>query len=459
MSIFTKKSIQAILNEGEKKSLVPTMKTIDLILFGIGAIVGGGILVLTGLASSKAGPAVVFSFLIAGLACGLAALCYAEMASAVPSSGSTYSYTYVAIGEFVAHNVGWVLIGGYILTAATVSNGWSGYFNKLLAGFGLQIPKEFITLPTEGGYGNIPALCIILLITFILSKGTSSSKLVNNILVAVKIGIVLLFVVVGAFYVEPTNWTNDFSPSGIQGVMLGATTVFFAYLGFDAISTSAEETINPQKALPRAIIVTLFVCTALYIIVCLILTGVVSYKELGTGDALAFVLEKVGQHKVAGVISLGAVIGLMAGILSFIFAGIRITYTMARDGLLPKGLTKVNKNKVPSSLTWGLGILTALLAAFLPLGQLADLANVAAIISFALVSYSTIVFRKNHPEVKRSFLVPLMPILPIISIVLFVALLYSITLTTWIVLICWVISGTAIYFIYSVKNSKVQKGE
>ena len=456
MNIFRKKSIESILAESRNKTLTPTMKTMDLVLFGIGAIIGSGILVLTGKASSEAGPAVIFSFLIAGLACCLAALCYAELASTIPSSGSTYTYLYVSVGEIVAYAIGWVLIGGYVLTAATIANGWSSYFSRLLAGLGVDLPKEIYTLPSAGGYGNIPAVIVVLLITFILSKGTSSSKLVNNLMVAAKVGIVILFIVVGSFYVEPTNWTNNFAPTGFSGVMLAATTVFFAYLGFDAISTSAEETINPEKALPKAIIITMIVCTAFYIIVCLVLTGVVEYFKLGTGDALAFVLEEVGQNRVAGIVSLGAVIGLMAGILSFIYAGIRITYTIARDGLLPNNLTKVNKSHVPGTVTWGLGITTAILAGFLPLGQLADLANVASIIAFALVSYTTIVFYKKYPDLKRGFKVPGMPVLPMISIVLFAALLYSIKLTTWIIFIVWVIIGIIVYFVFSYKNSKLK---
>ncbi|MBF0746572.1 amino acid permease [Gemella sp. 19428wG2_WT2a] len=455
MSIFRKKSLVRILEENKNKVFKPTMKTLDLVLFGIAAIVGSGVMVLTGVASASAGPAVIFSFLLAGLACTIVALCYAEMASAVPSSGSTYTYMYVALGEIIAYVVAWVLLGGYILTAAAVSNGWSNYFNSFLSSIGISLPEKFTSIPSEGGIGNIPAVIVILLLTIILTRGTSESKALNNILAVIKIGIVLLFISVGSYYINIENWTNNFAPTGVGGVMLGATTVFFAYLGLDAISTAAEEVINPQKTLPKAILITMLVCTIMYILVCLVLTGVVPYDTLGKGNALVYVLNQVGQTKVASLISLGATLGLTAGVLSFIYAAVRIAFTMARDGLLPKTLAKVNKNQVPNSLTWLVGLLTAVFAGFLPLGQLSEIANVASMIAFMLVAYATLKFRKTHPEVNRGFKVPAMPLIPILAIIIFgILLTTSVTATTWMITLVWLLIGLSIYFTYSIKNSK-----
>lgn len=455
MNIWRKKDVASVLDENENSSITPTMSTFDLVLFGVGAIIGSGIMVLTGIASAEAGPAVIFSFLIAGAACGLAGLCYAEMASAVPSSGSTYTYTYLAVGELVAHCIGWVLVGGYVLTAATIASGWSGYFSSLLEGFGLHLPRALMTIPANGGLGNYPAMLVVLLITWLLSRGTSSSKLVDDLLVLIKLGIIVLFVVVGAFYIHPVHWTANFAPTGFSGVMGAATTVFFTYLGFDAISTSAEDAKNPQKSLPRAIIITLIICTLLYMIVCLVMTGVVSYTRLGHGDALAFVMRAIHQDLAAEIISLGAVIGLMAGILSFVYASVRISNEMAIDGLLPQRLAKRNSRGVPVYFTWGVGILTALLTAYLPLTQLADLANVASILAFTLVCYATIVFRKQHPELPRGFEMPAVPLLPVVAIVIFVSLLWSIKLTTWLIFFTWLAIGIVIYFLYSYRHSRL----
>lgn len=454
MQIFRKKTLEKVLGESGKKTLRPTLKTMDLILLGIGSVIGSGILVLTGEAASKSGPSVIFSFLIAGLACGLTALCYAELSSTIPSSGSVYTYSYITLGEVVAHCMGWLLAGSYIIAGAAIANGWSSYFKSLLEGFGIIIPKEYTTLPSEGGYGNVLAMTVVLLITIVLFKGTKSSKFVNNFMVAIKILVILLFVLVGIFYIAPTNWTDNFAPQGISGVMIGATMVFFAYLGFDTISTSAEETINPQKALPQAIIITLFLCTVFYIIVCLVITGMVPFTQLGKGDALAYVLGKVGQGKLAGVVSLGAVIGLLSGPLGTMFAAVRVLYTMSRDGLLPRQLSILNRSGIPGSTTIGVGLLMTILTGFLPLGQLADLANVSYIIAFALVSYSTFIIRRDYPNAKRGFTMPGMPYLPMISILLFIVLLYGIQLSTWKIFGCWILVGLAIYFIYSKNHSK-----
>ena len=230
MRIFRKKTLETILHGSDKKTLKPTMRTIDLILLGVGSVIGSGILVLTGEASSKAGPSVVFSFLIAGLACGLTALCYAELSSAIPSSGSVYTYSYMTLGEIVAHSMGWLLGGSYIIAGAAIANGWSSYFKNLLEGFGVIVPKEFTSLPSEGGYGNLLAISVVLLIMIVLFKGTSSSKFVNNFMVVIKIAVIVLFVLVGVFYVKPHNWTNDFAPQGLSGIMVGATTVFLHIL-------------------------------------------------------------------------------------------------------------------------------------------------------------------------------------------------------------------------------------
>lgn len=455
MSIFRKKSLVSILEENKSRAFKPTMKTLDLVLFGIAAIVGSGVMVLTGVASASAGPAVIFSFLLAGLACTIVALCYAEMASAVPSSGSTYTYMYVALGEIIAYMVAWILLGGYILTSAAVANGWSNYFNSLLTSLGIDLPSNLTTIPSEGGIGNIPAVIVILLLTIILTRGSSESKMLNNILAIIKIGIVLLFITVGFMHVNVENWTNNFAPSGASGVMIGATTVFFAYLGIDAISTAAEEVINPQKTLPKGILIIMLICTTMYILVCLVLTGVVPYDTLGKGNALVYVLNQVGQTKVASVISLGATLGLTAGVLSFIYASVRIAYTMARDGLLPKPLTNLNKNQVPNALTWIVGSMTAIFAGFLPLGQLSEIANVASMIAFMLVAYATLKFRKTHPEVKRGFKVPAMPLIPVLAILIFgILLVTTVTTTTWLITLAWLAIGMSIYFVYSIKNSK-----
>jgi APA family basic amino acid/polyamine antiporter len=459
-NLFRKKSVKKLLEDSESKTLTKTLGAFDLTMLGIGAIIGTGVLVLTGLVASRdAGPAVIFSFMIAAIVCGFAALCYAEIASTLPVSGSVYTYSYATIGEFVAHLMGWTLLSVYIVTTAAVAGGWTGYFHNLLNGFGVEIPRSLLTIPTQGGTLNLPAVIITLLLTWLLSKGTKESKRVNNAMVLIKIGIVVLFISVGIFYVKPENWI-PFAPYGISGIFAGGAAVFFAFLGFDALATSAEEVKNPQRDLPIGIIASLVICTIIYVIVCLVMTGMVSYKKLDVPEAMAYVLEVVGQDKVAGIIAVGAVIGIMAVIFAYIYAmqTTRVFFAMSRDGLLPKSFAKINKKtEAPVFSTWLTGIGSALIAGFIDLKELSNLANIGALLTFAMVGVSVIILRKTHPNLKRGFMVPLVPILPIISITCCLFLMVNLPLKTWVYFGIWLFIGIIVYFMYSKRHSQLNK--
>ncbi|MDF2086180.1 amino acid permease [Bacillus pseudomycoides] len=456
--LLKKKSVTQLLEHNKSKTLTKTLGTFDLIMLGIGSIIGTGVLVLTGLVAARdAGPAVIFSFILAAIVCGFIALCYAEIASTLPTSGSVYTYSYATIGEFVAHLVGWTLFSIYIVATAAVASGWTGYFHNLISGLGLEIPKALLTIPSQGGIMNLPAVIITLIITWMLSRGTKESKRINNIMVLIKIGMVILFIVVGVFYVKPENWV-PFAPYGLSGVVTGGAAVFFAFMGFDILATSAEEVKNPQRNLPIAIIISLIICTLIYVIVCLVMTGMVSYKELNVPEAMAYVMEAVGQGKVAGVIAVGAVIGLMAVIFSTMYAATRVFFAMSRDGLLPKSLAKINKKTGAPTFTIGLaGIGSSVIAGFINLKELANLVNIGGLVTFALVSVSVIILRKTHPNLKRGFRVPFVPILPIISIICCVFLMLNLPLRTWVYFSIWITIGAVIYFIYSIKHSNLNE--
>ena len=445
--LLKKKSVTQLLEHNKSKSLTKTLGLFDLIMLGIGSIIGTGVLVLTGLVAARdAGPAVIFSFILSAIVCGFIALCYAEIASALPTSGSVYTYSYATIGEFVAHLVGWTLLSIYIVATAAVASGWTGYFHNLISGLGLEIPKSLLLIPSQGGIINLPAVAITLIITLLLSRGTKESKRINNIMV---------FIVVGVFYVKPENWV-PFTPYGLSGVLAGGAAVFFAFMGFDILATSAEEVKDPQRNLPIGIIVSLIICTIIYVIVCLVMTGMVSYKELNVPEAMAYVMEVVGQDKVAGVIAAGAVIGLMAVIFSTMYAATRIFFAMSRDGLLPKSLAKINKQTGAPTFTIGLaGIGSSLIAGFIDLKELANLVNIGGLVTFALVCVSVIILRKTHPNLKRGFMVPFVPMLPVISIVSCVFLMLNLPLRTWVYFSIWITIGVLIYFIYSMKHSNL----
>lgn len=458
MSLITKKKdVNSILESNKSSKLERTLGAFDVTLMSIGAVIGTGVMVLTGLVASRdAGPAVVLSFIISAIVCSLVALCYAEFASTVPTSGSAYSYIYVSLGEIFAHLVGWCLIMGYTVSTATVAGGWAAYFNGLLKEFGINIPKSLLTIPTEGGIVNLPAIIVVLFVTYLLSRGTKESKKVNNLMVIVKLAVIVLFVGVGAFYIKPQNW-HPFMPFGAKGVFAGAASVFFAFTGFDAVSTSAEEVKDPQKNLPIGIVLSLATCTVIYIIVCLVLTGMTSYTNLNVGDAMAYALSLVGQGWAASLLSVGAVIGILAVMFAYSFGASRILFSMSRDGLLPKKFSKLNKETgVPVLSTWVIGITGALLAGVVDLKQLADVGNIILIGTFMLVALSVIIFRKSHPNLERGFRVPLVPVLPIIAVIACLFLMMNLSKQIWLYFGIWVAVGTFVYFAYSKKNSFLQ---
>lgn len=456
-SIFRKKDVNSILESNKNSSIQKHLGAFDVTLMSIGATIGTGVMVLTGLVASRdAGPAVVLSFIASAIVCILVALCYAEFASSIPTSGSAYAYIYTSLGEIVAHLVGWSLIVGYTLSTSTVAGGWAAYFNGLLKEVGIHLPEKLTSIPSQGGIINLPAVLVVLMVTFLLSRGTKESKKVNNLMVIVKLAIIVLFVAVGVFYIKPSNW-NPFMPFGVKGVFAGAASVFFAFTGFDAVSTSAEEVKNPQKNLPIGIVFSLVACTLIYIVVCLVLTGVASYTKLNVADAMSYALASVGQGWAASAISVGAVIGIIAVMLSYTYGASRILFSVSRDGLLPKTFSKVNKKTgVPVLSTWVVGIAASLMTGMVDLKQLADLANIILIGTFMLVALSVIVFRKKHPNIKRGFVVPLVPALPLFAVACCIFLMTNLSKATWIYFGIWIALGVVVYFTYSHKHSLLQ---
>ncbi|MED1372417.1 amino acid permease, partial [Bacillus paranthracis] len=375
----------------------------------------------------------------------------------LPASGSVYTYSYATIGEFVAHLVGWSLLLIYIVATAAVAAGWTGYFHNLIKGFGLEIPKALVTIPSHGGIVNLPAVIITLILAWMLSRGTRESKRINNIMVLIKIGMILLFITVGIFYVKPTNWI-PIAPYGLSGIFTGGAAILFAFTGFDILATSAEEVKDPKRNLPIGIIASLIICTIIYIMVCLVMTGMVSYKELNVPEAMAYVMEVVGQGKVAGAIAAGAVIGLMAVIFSNMYAATRVFFAMSRDGLLPKSFAKVNKKTgAPTFITRLSGIGSSIIAGFIDLKELVNLVNIGSLVTFALVCLSVIILRKSHPNLKRGFMVPFVPVLPSVSIVCCVFLMLNLPLRTWLYFSIWITIGAVIYFFYSIKHSNLNE--
>jgi APA family basic amino acid/polyamine antiporter len=431
---------------------------LDLTALGIGAIIGAGIFVLTGVAAAKyAGPGVMLSFVVSGFACAMAALCYAEFAAMMPVAGSAYSYSYATMGELVGWIIGWDLVLEYAVGAAAVAVGWSGYLRVILEGLGIHLPDALTHAPGSmpGAIINLPALLIVLLISAILYVGISESARLNSIIVAIKLTVVGMVIVVGAFYVQPHNW-SPLAPFGWSGIMKGAAVIFFAYIGFDAVSTAAEEVINPNRDLPRGILGSLFVCTALYIMVAAVLTGMVPFNHIDVNAPLASAFVRRGLNVVSGTISLGAVAGLTSVLLVLLLGQSRIFYAMSRDGLLPEAFSRVHPRfrtpYIPTVLT---GIAVGVTAALLPIEEIAELTNIGTLFAFVLVCLGVWILRHQEPSMHRPFRTPLVPLVPILGVVFCTYLMTSLPVVTWIRFVVWLGIGMVIYFTYSRFNSRV----
>jgi basic amino acid/polyamine antiporter, APA family len=459
LPIFQTKSINDLFEccAGEHQ-LKRVLGPLELVLFGVGAIIGTGIFVITGIAAANyAGPALIISFIIAGIVCFFAALSYSEFAAMVPIAGSAYSYSYASLGEIFAWIIGWDLILEYSVAISAVAIGWSGYVTNLLSDLGVVLPRMLVNPPGyNGGVINLPAMIIIGLITVVLIIGVKESARVNNVIVTIKVGIVLLFLYLGFSHINPVNWSN-FMPFGWSGVVTGAAIVFFAYIGFDAVSTTAEEVRNPQRDLPIGILVSLLICTILYIAVAAVLTGIVPYTTLDTPAPVAYALVEIGIQWGAALVSVGALLGITSVLLVLLFGQSRIFFAMSRDGLLPPAFKKVHPRfGTPFRVTVFVGIVTALLAGFLPLQDIAELVNVGTLAAFIIVSAGVIVLRYTSPDLHRPFKCPLVPYVPLLCIVSCAVLIYVLPFVTHIRFVVWLIVGLCIYFLYSRSHSLLQ---
>lgn len=463
MSLFRTKNLdQMVLDSKAPGGLKKVLGPMDLIFMGIGAIVGTGIFVLTGTGALTAGPALTLSFIIAAFACGFAALCYAEFASVIPVAGSIYTYSYATLGELVAWMIGWDLMLEYGLATSAVSVGWSGYFQSLIGGFGLHLPVALTaapgSIPGVETIFNLPAMVIMLLLTAMLSWGVRESARANGIMVSIKIGVVLLFIAVGARHVQPANW-QPFMPFGMNGVMSAAALVFFAFIGFDAVTSAAEEVKKPERDLPIGIIGSLAVCTVLYVLVSGIMTGIVPFQQFaGVDHPVSLALQYAKENWVAGFVDLGAILGMTTVILVMTYGQTRIIFAMSRDGLLPARLSTVHpKYGTPFFATWVVGIIFGLIAAVVPLGVLAELINIGTLAAFCLVSVAVVVLRKKRPELHRAFRCPGVPVIPALAVIFCVTLMTFLSKTTWIAFVIWLVIGLAIYFGYSRRNAVLHR--
>jgi basic amino acid/polyamine antiporter, APA family len=500
-NLFRIKPMSMLSNEAAEQgehTLKRSLSALNLITLGIGAVIGAGIFTLTGQAAAlHAGPAVALSFVVAGITCALAGLCYAEFASIIPIAGSAYTYGYATLGELVAWIIGWDLTLEYAFGASTVASGWAAYFNSLMQQLGVVIPPALTTttgnilvqykgiwidrmslppgvtdagLPHVTGLFNLVAVLIVLVITTILVIGIKESANFNSAIVIIKLGIVGVFLVVGGLFlfhhpdVASANWHPFIPPAdghgnfGWGGIPVAAASIFFAYIGFDAVSTAAQEAKNPQRDMPIGILGSLVVCTILYILVSLVLTGLVSYKTLNVSAPVALAIDATGVGWGSLLVKVGAVFGLATVMLVMLLGQTRVFFSMSRDGLLPKWASAIHpKFRTPWITTIVFGAFAAIMPAFLPINKLAELVNIGTLLAFTIVCAGVWVLRVRLPELHRPFKTPLVPVVPILGILTAGYLMTQLEKITWIVMILWLLVGLVIYFLYSVKHSKVQK--
>jgi APA family basic amino acid/polyamine antiporter len=430
----------------------------DLTMLGIGAIIGAGIFVLTGIAAAtQAGPAIILSYLLAAIACGFAALSYAELAATFGGCGGAYGYAYAGLGEFFAWVVGWDLLLEYGMDASVVSIGWSGYVQNALSAVGIHLPYALVTDPFHGGLINLPAACIILSLGAILSMGVKSGARFNQIIVFIKLFVIALFVGIGVFHFDPANW-HPFMPFGPQGIVNGAGLIFFAYIGFDAVSTAGGESTHPQRDLPIGIISSLLICTLIYIIVAAVLTGIAYYPTLNVSSPVASALLKLGYKFSAEIVAIGAIAGLTTAILAMYYGFSRVFLAMAQDGLLPKTFSVLHhESQTPRRLIWTIGLLMSLVAGIFPIHEIANLVNIGTLAAFIAVCASVLILRITKPDLPRPFKTPWSPFTPLMGILLCCYLMSSLPLATWISFGIWTSLGLMIYFGYSRYRKRLTK--